>query len=102
MNSELVRASDAPTALTTWFVCSVLALVVVLAGVAIAYSVAYGPQPQADAQAQMAQEVAQENETVCGKLGMPRESQTFAACVAELEQVRQRHEARLGREFEYQ
>ena len=101
MNSELVRTSDEPTPAATWFVYLAFALAAAFVCSIVAYSVIYGPQLRAEAEKRMTQEMAQENEAVCSKLGMPSGSQAFAGCAAELTQVRLRHEARLNREFEY-
>lgn len=100
MNSELVHTGAGSGTPATWIVRVVLALAVAFVAWIVVYSVVYGPQMRAEAEKRMAQEIAQENESVCGKLAMPVGSQAFATCAAELMQVRQRHEARLSRDFE--
>jgi hypothetical protein len=100
MNSELVHTGGRSGISATWIVRAVLAVAVAFVGWIVVYSVLYGPQMRAEADKRMAQEIAQENETVCGRLAMPAGSQGFATCAAELMQVRQRHEARLSRDFE--
>jgi hypothetical protein len=105
MNSELVHTGAQQTGAQSgtsaaWIVRAVLGLAVAFVCWIVVYSVVYGPQMKAEAEKRMAQEIAQENEAVCGKLGMQAGSQALATCAAELMQVRQRHEARLSRDFE--
>jgi hypothetical protein len=55
-----------------------------------------GPQMQAGAEAERVRVVAEEDRQVCGKLGMPQGSPSFAECAGALEAVRKSHGARLA------
>jgi hypothetical protein len=56
-----------------------------------------GPRLQATEEQQAAAQMDAETEAACQRLGMPKGSAGFDGCAAELRQVRQHHEERLGR-----
>ena len=71
----------------------VSAFVIAAAG----WALMLGPRLHAaDLERQQA-EMTQETEAACQRLGMATGSQGFAACAAEMDQLRQRHEDRLHR-----
>jgi hypothetical protein len=55
-----------------------------------------GPNMRAQAEAQIAREIEEENRAVCGRLGMgPETGASYQVCAAEIQYARRRHEDRM-------
>jgi hypothetical protein len=77
----------------SWVPLAVLgATVIAAAGVAVLY----GPAMRERAARLKAEQIDQENRTLCEKLGMPHGSERFGACAGVLLEARRLHEDRLA------
>lgn len=68
------------------------ATVIATAGIAVLY----GPAMRERAERLKAEQIDQENRTLCEKLGMPHGSDRFGACAGVLLEARRLHEDRLA------
>jgi hypothetical protein len=91
MNAQVKNSTDTARPC----VASVLPVVVIaaLAGALALHAIVYGPAIRERADRLQAEQIAEENRSLCNKLGMGNGSERFTACAEVLSEVR-RQEAR--------
>jgi hypothetical protein len=102
MNSDLAVRGGQATTWSTWVAYAVVAGGVGLACSLLAYMLINGPEIRAAIESKRVLEIEKENQESCAKLGIPLGTEAFVTCATELIRIRQLHDERRSRDFDFQ
>jgi hypothetical protein len=101
MHFDLAFRRSQTVRLSTWVFCAALATGFALVCWLLIYILINGPSVRAAIESQRIEEIKQDDQEHCAKLGMPPGTEAFATCGHELAGVRQRHDERIYRDLQF-
>jgi hypothetical protein len=101
MNFDLAFRRNQAMSLSAWAFCVALAFGFGLVCWLLIFIAINGPTVRAAIESQRIEEIKQEDQEHCTKLGMPPATEAFGTCQNELVLIRRRHDERLHRDLQF-